>query len=119
MAATPQFAVFNFLGRRSGKSYSVDAYVSDVNNAAVRFDEGSGASATSATDWIAPEDVILRDFSMVTGTADTEKLRITRGNTPTGDLLRYAIHLTTLAFRPFLNIGFRRGAKVSAIQISD
>lgn len=116
--ATPQYCGFFFTGE-SGKTYSVDAYISDVNGALVTFDSGAGAGSTSSTYWVAPENVILKDFSMVTGTADTEKIRICKNGIPTPNVLRYVPHLTTNAERPKLQIGFVSGTMVSAIQISD
>jgi hypothetical protein len=103
----------------SGKSYSVDIYVSDVNGALITWDGGAGAGASSPDFWSPPEDVILTDYSQVTGTADTEKLRLTVNGRPTQHILRYSIHLTSLNNRPKLNVGFRRGSRVAAIQIAD
>lgn len=118
MAATPQYGQFTFRGVRSGKSYSVDAYFSDVAAALVRFDAGSGASSTSPTEWVCPEDVVLRDYTIVTGMVDTLKVQLQRNNNPTGDVLRYALHLTTLANRPGLNIGYRAGSNFRATQLA-
>jgi len=118
MAATPQYCAFVFIGA-SGKTYSVDGYVSDVNGARVTFDGGAGAGTTSPDFWIPPENVILTDFSMVTGTADTEKIRMTVNGRPLGQILRYVPHLTTNSNRPKLTIGFKAGSQVSAFQISD
>lgn len=118
MAATPQYAQFIFIGR-SGKTYCVDAYVSDVNAALINWDGGAGAGSASPTFWVAPESVILRDYSMVTGTADTEKIRLTANGRPTAHILRYVPHLTTNSNRPTLNIGFTKGTQIAAIQISD
>lgn len=118
MAATPQYGQMVFVGQ-SGKTYAVDIYVSDVNGALVHFDGGAGASTTSPTFWVAPENCTLIDYSQVTGTADTEKLRLTVNGRPLSSILRYGVHLTTLATRPTLNVGFRGGSQVSAFQISD
>lgn len=118
MVAAAQFSVFQFIGLNSGQTYNVDAYISDVANALVRFDAGSGSSATSPTEWIAPEPVSLVDVALVTGLTDTTKMDIVRANASTGNKLRYAMHLTTLAFRPKLNIPFAAGAKVSAVQLA-
>lgn len=85
----------------------------------MRFDEGSGASATSATFITFPENVVLTDFSMVTGCLDTEKIRLTVNSRPTAHILRYVPHLTTNANRPVLRIGFKAGARIAAFQISD
>lgn len=118
MVATPQYCTFYFVGA-SGKTYSVDGYVSDVNGARVTFDGGAGAGASSPNFWIPPENVILQDYAMVTGTADTEKIRLTVNGRPCGQILRYVPHLTTNSNRPKLTIGFTKGSQVSAFQISD
>ena len=119
MVATPQYCGFFFVGLQTGKTYSVDAYVSDVNNGYLRFDGGAGAGTASPENWIAPEPVALRDFSMHTGTADTEKIRMVSNGRPTSHVLRYATHLDSLATRPSLNIQFAAGTQISAFQISD
>lgn len=117
MAATPQYGTMVFRGR-SGRAYSKDMYVSDVNLALARFDAGAGASSTSETAWTPPEDVLLVDYAQVTGTADTTRVQVTRDAVPSGDVLRYTVHLTTLNNRPVLNIPFRRGQRVGAIQLT-
>lgn len=118
MVATPEYGQMIFVGQ-SGTTYGVDCYISDVNGALVRFDGGAGASTTSPTTWIAPENVTLKDFSITTGTADTEKIRLTVNNKPLPSILRYVQHVSTNANRPILNIGFKGGSQVSAFQISD
>ena len=116
--ATPQFGAMQFVGM-SGRTYSIDIYLSDVDNGQINWDSGGGASATSDQFWTPPEPVTLVGYSQVAGTADTEKLRITRNGMPTANLLRYSIHLTTLNNRPRLNLRFGAGVKVGAIQIAD
>jgi hypothetical protein len=118
MVAAPQYGMMFFIGA-SGKTYPIDVYVSDVAGGAVRWDGGAGAGTASPTFWIAPENVSLRDYAQVTGTADTEKLRLTSNGRPTSHLLRYGVHLTTLNNRPQLNIGFIKGTQISALQVSD
>lgn len=118
MVATPQYACFIFRGK-SGKSYSVDAYVSDVNAARINWDGGSGAGTASPTFWKPPENVILEDYSMTTGTADTEKIRLVANGRPLMQVLRYVPHVSTAANRPKLAIGFTANTEISAFQISD
>lgn len=115
MAATPEYAAFVFRGA-SGRLYNVDAYVSDVAQALVTFDAGAGAGASSPNSWTAPEPVLLIDFAIVTGTADTTKIQLLRNNQPAGDFLRYTMHLTTSAYRSPVNLGFGRGVEVRALQ---
>ncbi len=117
MAATPQSASMTFQGR-SGRRYAKDAYVSDVVAALINWDSGAGASANSETFWSPPEPVFLVDFSMVTGTADTTKLQVTRNGVPSGDILRYTVHLTSLNSRPDLLIPFLPGDKVACLQLA-
>jgi hypothetical protein len=90
-----------------------------VNGALINWDGGAGASASSPDFWTPPENVVLKDFSMVTGTADTEKIRLTVNGRPTQHILRYETYLSSLNSRPALSIGFRQGARIAAIQISD
>lgn len=116
MAAAPKSGTMSFVGIQTKRTYTIDVYVSDVVAGLVNFDSGAGASATSDTFWIAPENVILKDFSIVTGLTDTKKISIIANSVPTGNRLRYANFLNTLAFRPVLQIPFRAGSKVGAAE---
>ncbi len=116
MAAAPQYGTMVFIGAQSKRVYNVDSYFSDVVDALGNFDGGGGASATSPDSFTAPEDLLLNDFSIVTGMTDTTKIQILRGNQPTGDFLRYTQHLTTAPARSPLRLGFARGTQVRVIQ---
>jgi hypothetical protein len=118
MTATPQYGACFFKGA-SGKTYAIDLYISDVNGGLVNWDGGAGAGSSSPTFWTAPENVILIDYSQVTGTADTEKIRLTANGRPTAHVLRYGVHLTSLNNRPTLSVGFAAGTQIGAFQISD
>ena len=118
MAATPQYGTMVFYGARSRRNYSKDIYLSDVANGLINWDNGAGAGSTSDTEWRAPEPVMLIDYAQVTGTADTTKLQVIRNGVPTGDILRYAIQLTTLNNRPSPRIMFAQGDKIQAIQLA-
>ena len=117
MAPAPQYGTMIFRGT-SGATYVKDVYISDVNGAPIRFDSGAGASATSQDFTKFPEDVYLVDFSVVTGLTDTTKIRLTGNGSPSGYLLRYSIHVTTIATRPALAIGVNSGSNYSAIQLT-
>lgn len=119
MSATPKFGNFTFVGLQTGKTYNVDLYISDVAAAKVRFDDGAGAGAATKEYWQPPEDVALVDYAQVTGTADTEKFRVTVNGRPTMHVLRYDVHTSTVATRPPLNIKFKANAQISGIQIAD
>lgn len=118
MAATPQYGTFTFIGA-SKKTYTVDAYLSDVANELVRWDNGAtGSGAATPEDWTPPENVMLVDYAQVTGTADTKKIQLLRNNAPTGDILRYVPHVSTNPNRPKLLIGFRAGTRIRALQLA-
>ncbi|GAI06733.1 unnamed protein product [marine sediment metagenome] len=114
---TPIHATFTFRGM-TGKTYTKDAYISDVANALVNFDSGIGASATSDTFFIAPEPCHLVDVSIITGPTVIGRLQVIRNSVPTGDILDLTTHVSTIAQRPRLMIGFNKGSKVAAIQLA-
>jgi len=119
MVATPQYGTMQFRGGQTGQLYPIDVYVSDVAAAKLRFDGGSGAGASSDDFVTFNEPVILEDFAVITGTADTEKLRMTANSKPLPHILRYSVHLNTLNQRPKLMIPFKAGTRISAFQIAD
>lgn len=118
MTPTPQFATMTFRGLRTQKTYSKDVYLSDVVAAPVNFDDGAGASATSKDDYTAPEPIVLTDFAILTGMADTKAIRLTRNGVATGDVIRYANYLNTLNSRPMITVGFKQLDRVGAIQVA-
>jgi hypothetical protein len=119
MGATPQYGTMSFRGQQSGQLYPIDVYISDVAAAKVRFDGGAGAGSSSDEFITFNEPVILEDFAVITGTSDTEKIRLTAGGKPLPHILRYSIHLNTLATRPELNIPFNTNTRISGFQMAD
>lgn len=118
MAATPKNGTMTFRGA-SGKLYIVDTYISDVANAYATFNPNGSAGTGTLQYWVAPENVQLVDFSMITGTADTTGvIMLENGAVKAGSSLRYANQLNTLPFRPALNIAFRQGALIGAQQFA-
>jgi len=91
--------------------------VSDVANAQVTWDNGSGASSTSSTFYKAPENIVIYDFSVATGLTDTTNFVLTSdGAQIQNSRLRYANFLNSIATRPVLNIGIAKGSNLGAIQ---
>ena len=78
MSAAPQYGTVFLRGVQTGRTYAVDIYISDVANASVNFDSGSGASSGSDSFYIAPENVVFEDFSIVSGLTDTTKYQLMR-----------------------------------------
>lgn len=118
MAAAPQSGTLFFIGLQTKTSYAVDLYISDVVSGMGNFDAGAGSSATSPDFYTFPEDVILQDFSVVTGLTDTTKIRMVGDGRPSSQVLRYALHLTTLNNRPKLNIGVKAGHRFQVLQLA-
>lgn len=118
MVAAPRYGTVTFKGA-SGKTYSVDVYLSDVANAQVNWDSGNGAGTGSQTFWRAPENVVLIDFSVASGLTDTTNIVLTKnGGQLAGQRIRYANYLNSLAFRAPLTLGFSKDSNIGAIQIA-
>lgn len=117
MAATPQKGFVKVRGA-SGLTREVQIYVSDVAGATLRFDSGAGASANSAQYYSFPEDCVIEDIAIATGTADTTAFLVTVNNAPTGNTITYAAHLLTTNNRPGLAIRISRGALLSGVQLA-
>lgn len=113
--ATPEPATIMF-EKLTGGTIPIDAYISDVDAAMVNLDGGAGASATSPTNYVIPAHGVIRDIAIVTGNTVTTKLQINRNGVDTGAKIRSSVHLTTLAGRPRLNIGFAAGDQLTIIQ---
>jgi hypothetical protein len=89
-----------------------------VANALVKFDAGTGAGSGAPDRYTFPETVLLEDFAMETGTADTTRIMITVNGSSTSNILRYTAHLTTLNNRPRLSIVIPQGAQLGAVQLA-
>jgi hypothetical protein len=116
MTATPKNATGTFIGA-SGQIYNVDMYISDVSGALCTFNPSGPAGSSSQTYWRAPENVVLVDLSIESGTADTKGLVwLQDGAVRNGTAMRYSNFLSTLANRAKLNVSFPAGALIQAQQ---
>ena len=103
----------------SGQSYSRGFYLPDAAGGILRFDNGAGASATSSDFATWNENVSINDI--VIGTATTPaatQFRFTLNGTPTSQLFRVALQLTSVAFRPRYNLTIPAGARLSGIMVT-
>lgn len=116
MVAAPQYASITVTDPKGRITRTIDSYLSDVDAAVVRFDNGQGASSTSGEEFFAPLSGWITDFSIASGMTDTTKIQLLVNGRPTGDHLRYANHVNTLANRVPLRIPVISGQRVSAIQ---
>jgi len=107
-----------FIGQ-SGRGYVKDIFFVDAANTLLRWDGGSGASATSPDSWTAPENMTLTDLILVAATGQT-RTAIMVNDVPTGNLLRNSLHIpsATIINRPFLGIKIPAGSKVGMMAIA-
>ncbi len=118
MVAAPQSGTLFFRGLKTKTTYAVDVYISDVVSGMANFDAGGGSGSTSPDFYTFPEDVVLEDFSVVTGLTDTTKIRLVGNGRPSSQVLRYALHETTLNNRPALAIGVKAGHLFRILQLA-
>ena len=116
MAATPKAGVIYFKGLNSGQTFARSVYNPDVLNTLIRIDNGSGTptSTTTGSDFITyDEPVSIYDAAFVTGIVDTANLRAMANYTPSQFTINWAAHVNTLNNRPFLNITYKAGTRIS------
>ena len=118
--ATAKTGTLHFRGLQSGKTFTKAIYNADIANTLCRISiAGVTPGATGGTDYaVFPEDVLLYDCAFVTGITDTANLLILADFNATPFSINWASHVNTLATRPALNIGFKRGTRVSFQQIA-
>ena len=111
-----QYGMIAFRGR-GGRSFNKNVYFDDVAGALVRWDGGSGASATSPVGWTPPEHVVMVDLVLAAALVVT-RTQLVRGGQPTGDILQNSVHLASVLSRPGLAIVIPAGVEVAAIQLA-
>ena len=100
----------------SGQTYMVGAYFPDAAGGVIRFDQGAGASATSSDFKTFNETVTITDIVMGTVTTPAAlQFRLTLNGSPTSQLFRVALQLTSVAFRPRLALTIPAGARLGGI----
>ena len=100
----------------SGKQYSLDVYQPDADATELTFNPSGLAASTSPGTFRFPENVVIRDISIVTGATAVGGTVKLNGATVNGATFRWAIHLNTLNERPVLNIQIPAGADMSILQ---
>lgn len=101
----------------SGKTYSLDFYISDVVAAYVTINPAGKAGTGNNTFWKCPEPVVLTDMSIASGPTVMVGLQALADDAPiAGASLRIANFLNTLANRPYPGIGFQAGRNVAFTQ---
>ena len=72
------------------------------------------AVAGSSEYWRPPEAVTLVDFGITTGTTQTNMVMTQDGAVRNGTVLNFVHHVSTIATRPALRIGFPAGSLIGA-----
>jgi len=110
MAAAKTYGLV-FVGA-SGRTYSVSGYTADTAGYTNRFSV-SGTAGAATPEYIKfPEAVTLVDFSMTTGTTQTEMVMTESGAPRNGTVLGIIPHVSTNSNRPKLNIPFAAGSMI-------
>lgn len=102
---------------RSGKRYSINAYLDDTATNPVRFDETKKAVAASPDRYRVKEDGAIVDFIIAAASGQTHT-QILRSGTPTGDILLNAVQLAAITFRPQICIPFAAGNEIMMTQLA-
>lgn len=101
---------------KSGKTYGLSFYSSDVVGASCPMSLVGTAGTGSQTFWIAPEPVVMADISITTGNTVATSLSIYANDIPTGNVVSEAAILNTLANRTFPRVPLKAGTKFTLIQ---
>jgi len=116
MAAAPKNGILTFRGA-SGKTYTYNVYISDVNGAFLKWSTVKSAASTD-TDFItAPENMQLIDASVPTGLTDTTSATLWLADGPVPNaLVAWAPIVNTLPSRSFPPVKIAGGRKVQFLQ---
>lgn len=101
---------------KSGKTYSVDAYVPDAVATFITWNPTGLAASTSPNQLVIPEDGAIVDYVQVAApTAVGFNIQLDSAAQP-GAALRHANQLCTLATRQKIFIPVRKGQILTALQ---
>jgi len=109
-----QNGTMNLVGK-SGRTYSIDIYSPDAAATQWTFSANGSATSTSPSTLRVPEDCVIYDISIATGTAAVGAAISNNSGTILGGVVRYANILNTLATRQKLKIPLRAGDIISAV----
>ena len=101
---------------QSGRQYTLDLYQPDAVATEITYNPSGLALSTSPTTFRFPENVFIRDISIVTGATAVGATFKVNGATINGGTIRWAVHLNTLNERPKLNISIPQNADMSMLQ---
>ena len=112
---TPESGIIALRGK-SGNSYNLSFYSSDVIGSAVTFNLNGIAVAGSQSFYLIPEDCVIEDISITTGQTVSTVGIVQLNDANTGNVIAWANQVSTLATRVKPMIRLPRGAKLTIIQ---
>lgn len=112
---TPETGVITFVGK-SGRTYTLSFYSSDVVGAYVTFSTSGLAGTGSQTFWNTPETVQIKDISIITGQTVSTIGVLQVNDVATGNVIAWANVVNTLAFRAFPPMVISAGRKFTIVQ---
>jgi len=113
-----------FIFQSGRQSYSIQGVLQDAAGGAIRFDSGNGIAigspTTTGTDFKTfGEEVMLKDIIIGTaGTPAALNFRLTLNGVPTTQVFLVAAHLTSITFRPQLNLPVPAGARLGGVMLA-
>lgn len=112
---TPTNGALTLKGR-SGKTYAINFYISDVIGAYVTMSLVGVAGSGSQNWYSAPEDCIITDISLATGPTVMTNMRLQISDIDVGVIVPIANYLNTLANRGNPNIPLPANKKFTILQ---
>lgn len=92
------------------RTYHVSGYTADTAAYVNTLSAGTAAAGSASLQyWRVPENCVIRDFSMETGTTQTYGFFTADGVPISGTILSYVSHVSTNPSRPVLNIPVKAG----------
>ena len=114
--ATATTGVATFIGA-SGRTYSISTYTADTSGVINTLNPNTVATATSPQFWRPPENVILNDYAIATGTTQTTAYWTQDGATKAGSVTSYVACLNTSAQRQQLKLAFPAGCLIGLVTV--
>lgn len=114
--ATAKNYTISFVGG-SGRTYQVSGYTADTAGSANTFNPSGQAGTGSLQYWRCPENVVMTDFSIPTGTTQVSGYLTENGAVRNGTIVDYVSCVSTNPSRPRFNIPFTAGTLIGAVTI--
>lgn len=106
--------VITMVGVNSKRTYTISLYDPGSVGNALTFNPSGAAVAGSQAFYIIPEDVVITQFRIATGTTSTGATLLSNGAPFNGNVIQYALNLLTVTTPQALNIGMKAGTQLSA-----